>query len=155
MGDIYGCLQYQFVLDSGSNTKELKATDLHTSWTAYNTWWNPLEKGQYAQTYKLYADTDGRLFERKLLDNLSAYSYIAATDSSTYFVEYGCKQSALGFWTQEYVGIFTKDGAAISSGTLSTIKSDLSAKMPHTDLSKLTVAKKAGECSYKKVWGIF
>ena len=91
MGDSIGCLQYQFALDPAENDDTLPAVNLHASWTAFNTWWNPIEKGDYAATYELYGDTDGRLFEREWLSNKTTYSYIVATDYSTYFVEYGCK----------------------------------------------------------------
>ena len=43
--DVFGCLSYQFVLDSSKDRGDLPAFNLQTSWTAFNTWWNPLEKG--------------------------------------------------------------------------------------------------------------
>ena len=60
--DVFGCIQYQFVKDENTAQGSLKAANLQTAWTAFNTYWNPLEKGEFAHTYQLYGDVDGRLF---------------------------------------------------------------------------------------------
>ena len=153
--DVYGCIQYQFMLDPANNYSDLPAVNLAAAWTAYNTWWNPLERGQYSQTYNLYADENGRLIERSRTDLQNTHSYIVATDYSSYFVEYACKQSGMDFWTEEYVSIFVKEGQTISDSTLDTIKSNLDSKMTNFDSSTLVAAKSDGECSYETVWGIF
>ena len=92
MTDIYGCVQYQFIEDAENDQGDLPAINLAASWTSYNTYWNPFEKGQYSHNYLLYADLDGRMFDRILLSNTETFSYILDTDYETYFVEYACKQ---------------------------------------------------------------
>ena len=39
--DVYGCLNYQIVADPDENIGSTKAVNLNTSWTAFNTYWNP------------------------------------------------------------------------------------------------------------------
>ena len=46
-------------------------------------------------------------------------------DYTTYFVEYACKQSLMGFATYEYVDIFTKDGKTLSDDKLASIKANI------------------------------
>jgi len=148
-------MQYQFVLDKEENVGDLPAVNLLASWTAFNTYWNPLEKGQYTRAYELYADKNGHLFERALLSREATFSYIVKTDYTTYFVEYACKQTLLDFWTIEYYDIYTKDGKELSSATLDAIKSDLRKLSPNFDIASLVTARSGGQCPYSKVWGIF
>jgi len=112
---VFGCVQYQFINDKEASIDDLPGVNLLASWTAFNTYWNPFEKGQYAKEYKLFADLNGRMFERQLLTRENTFSYIVATDYSTYFVEYACKQSLFDFWTIEYYDIFTKDGTKLDA----------------------------------------
>ena len=62
--DVYGCLSYMIVKDTADNSGDLPALNFNTAWTAFNTYWNPFIKGEYQKQYKLYADLNGRLFER-------------------------------------------------------------------------------------------
>ena len=89
-----------------------------------------------------------------MISSENTFSYIIDTDYSTYFVEYACKQSLADFWTLEYVDVYTKDGT-LSSGTLTTIKTNLATSMPDFDTSTLLEAKSGGACPYSTVWGIF
>ena len=89
--DVYGCISYNIVANTDSNSGDLPAINVNAGWTAFNTWWNPLQKGEYTASYELYGDTNGRLFERELLSRKNTFSYIIASDFSTYFVEYSCK----------------------------------------------------------------
>ena len=111
---------------------------------AFNTYWNPFEKGQYTAAYDLYADTNGRLFERRLLTRENTFSYIVATDYSSYFVEYACKQSLFDFWTIEYYDIYTKDGAKLPTAGLDAIKTTIKGLSPNFDTSTLTDARSGG-----------
>ena len=109
--DVYGCIQYQFVNNPDASDGDLKAINLNASWTAFNTYWNPFEKGQYAKQYELDADTNGRLFDRQIFTRENTFSYITETDYTSYFVQYACKQSLFDFWTIEYYDVYTKDGS--------------------------------------------
>ena len=129
--------------------------DLNASWTAFNTYWNPFEKGQYAKQYKLNADLNGRLFEQALLTRENTFSYIVETDYSTYFVEYACKQSLYDFWTIEFYDIYTKDGNKLPTATLDAIKTRLKGHSPNFDTSSLVDARSGGQCAYSTVWGFF
>lgn len=154
--DIYGCLQYQFVNEDETDTSGAAGVNINASWTAFNTWWNPLQKGQFAKTYELYGDVDGRLFERSALSRAATYSRVLATDYSTYFVEYACKQTYLDFWTIEYVDVFTKDGLMDNSSlTLAEIQTLVTPLMPNFDSSDIVAARSANGCPYQAVWGIF
>ena len=145
--DVYGCLSYTIVKDTANNSGDLPALNFNTAWTAYNTYWNPLIKGEYTKQYKLYADLNGRLFERKLLTNQNTFSYIIDTDYSTYFVEYACKQQYLDFWTIEYVDVFTKDGSMTgSSKTIDAIKTTITSLAPNFKTSTLIAAKSNDGC---------
>lgn len=154
--DVYGCLQYQFVYDESQNAADIPAVNVNTSWTAFNTYWNPLQKGQFARTYKLYGDSDGRMFERSALTRETTFSRVLDTDYSTYFVEYACKQSWGDLWTIEYVDIFTKDGLISSSSkSLDDIKTTMAGYAPNFDVESLAEVRSADGCPYQTVWGIF
>ena len=88
--DVYGCLSYTIV-DDEETSGDLPAITINAGWSAFNTYWNPLQKGEYTASYELYGDTNGRLFERSLVTRKNTFSYIIASDYSTYFVEYSCK----------------------------------------------------------------
>ena len=63
----------------------------------------------------------------------------------------------MGFWTEEYVGVFTKDGT-IDAATQTVVDAHIASLqklMTHTDLTKVAKAKTAGECGMQTVWGIF
>ena len=132
------------MINKDENTGDLPAVNLLTSWMAFNTYWNPLEKGQYTKAYDLYADTNGRLFERKFLTREDTFSYIVDTDYSTYFVEYACKQSLFDFWTIEYYDIYTKNGKKLSTVTLDGIKTKLKALSSNFDTNSITEARSGG-----------
>ena len=95
------------------------------------------------------------MFERKLLTRENTFSYIVATDYSTYFVEYACKQQLFDFWTIEYYDIFTKDGAKLSTATLDSIKTQIAGWSPNFKTDTLADAQSAGQCPYSTIWGIF
>lgn len=132
-----------------------KAANFYTSWTAFNTYWNPLEKGQYSANYELTADLDGRLFEREFWSNQKTFSYIIDTDYSTYFVEYACKQQFSDFWTIEYVDIFTKDGEQMSEVYINSLKAKLKTWAPNFDTDTLVASRSGKMCAFDTVWGIF
>jgi len=133
----------------------LKAANFYTSWTAFNTYWNPLEKGQYSANYELSADLDGRLFEREFWSNQKTFSYILDTDYSTYFVEYACKQQFSDFWTIEYIDIFTKDGEQMSEVYINSLKAKLKTWAPNFDTNTLVPSRSGKMCAFEDVWGIF
>ena len=81
--DSYGCLSYTITPVPDADTGDLPAVDISAAWSAFNTYWNPFQKGQYARKYELYGDTNGRLFERNLTTRANTYSYIIASDNSS------------------------------------------------------------------------
>ena len=84
------------------------------------------------------------MFERKFLTRENTFSYIIATDYSTYFVEYACKQQLFDFWTIEYYDIFTKDGTKLSTATLDSIKTQIQGLSPNFSTSSLIDARSGG-----------
>ena len=149
-------MSYSITNVSEQDTGNLKAVNINAGWTAFNTYWNPTQKGQFAKTYQLFGDVDGRLFERSSLSYETTFSRILMTDYSTYFVEYACKQNYGDFWTIEYIDIFTKDGLiASASVTLDDIKTEITSHAPNFDVSTLAEAHSADGCPYEAVWGVF
>lgn len=45
--NVYGCLSYNIVADTDSSSGDLPAINVNAGWTAFNTYWNPLQKGEY------------------------------------------------------------------------------------------------------------
>lgn len=153
--DSFGCLSYTIATVSSANAGDLPALNVNAAWTAYNTYWNPFQKGQYAKTYELYGDENGRLFERDLTTNANTFSYIIDTDYSTYFVEYSCQQTLLDLWTIEYIDVFTKDGVMSSSSkTIDEIKTTIASLAPSFSTDTIVAATQADGCQLTTYFGI-
>ena len=138
--DSYGCLSYTITPVPDANTGDLPAVDISTAWSAFNTYWNPFQKGQYAHKYELYGDKNGRLFERNLTTRANTFSYIIAASNAQYFVEYSCNQTLMDLWTIEYIDVFEKSDQSVALD-IDTIKATILTLAPNFPVDTIVEAK--------------